>query len=118
MGRTQGKNALNTTKSGTAPPQTSASIATRPDYPNTDETKENITKNNFMKMAEALKWEMSLPAVEGCCVWDLRFSAICNNSQNEVGYPSRKMTTKLLGLEKIWYDKLNMTMWKENSMSR
>ena len=58
MERQQGKNTLNNSKSNRATPETSGSIARRHEYPNTDETKENDTEKNFMKMIEVLKEEM------------------------------------------------------------
>lgn len=43
------------------PPVTRGSIPSRPEHPNTDEAEENSLKNNFMKMIEALKEEMTNP---------------------------------------------------------
>ena len=63
MCRQQGNNTLNNTKTNTAPPETNGSIE-RPEHSNADEAEENNTKNNFMKMIEALKEEMKISLKE------------------------------------------------------
>ena len=56
-GRQKGKNTLNNTKSNTTP-ETSGSIARRPEHHNTDEAEENGTIYGYMKMIKAIKEEM------------------------------------------------------------
>lgn len=57
MGRQHGRNTLNNTKNNTATSETRDSTARRHEHSNTDEIEENETKNNFIKMIEALKEE-------------------------------------------------------------
>lgn len=57
IGRQQGRNTLNNTKNNIATPEARDSTVRRHERSNTDVIEENETKNNFIKMIEALKEE-------------------------------------------------------------